>query len=292
MRSTITTTTTTTTTTALRHLAASPLVLLYTVLTSGSLVGFSPAGAQEVAELITDRPDQTESSVVVPRGSVQLELGWTMTQDQENGVRFESNEAPGTLLRIGLSDWVELRIGWVGLVNREVRVGGSTFSADGAGDGELAAKIYLRPERGSAPEVALLVGTSVPVGDDQFTSDRYDPSIRLLFSHSLGDHLDLGYNLGLAWGTDFGDENERSTLSSYLYTIALGIGLSERLGAFVEFFGEIPASASGGPAHSFDGGLTYLVRDNLQLDLAAGLGLSDAADDWFVGLGVTVRLPS
>lgn len=283
---------TTTATRAPGRFAASWLALLYTVLTSSLLFSLHPVGAQEVAELITDRPDQTESSVVVPRGSYQLELGWTLSRDQEDGVRFESNEAPGTLLRIGLSDRVELRVGWVGLVDQEVRLGSSTLSADGAGDGELGAKIYLRPERGSAPEIALLLGTSVPLGDEEFTSHRYDPSFRLLFSHSLSERLDLGYNFGVAFGTEPGAGGERSTLSNYVYTVALGIGLTERWGAFVEFFGEIPASASGGPSHSFDGGLTYLLRDNLQLDLAAGLGLSDAADDWFVGLGVSVRWPS
>jgi hypothetical protein len=33
------------------------------------------------------------------------------------------------------------------------------------------------------------------------------------------------------------------------------------------------------------------VRPNLQLDAAAGVGLSSAADDVFVGLGLSVRLP-
>ena len=89
-----------------------------------------------------------------------------------------------------------------------------------------------------------------------------------------------------------GDDGERDTLSNAFYTVALGFGLNDRLSAFVELYGDIPASASGGPANSFDGGFTYLVRDNLQLDLAGGVGVSDAADDWFVGLGLSLRLPS
>ena len=69
------------------------------------------------------------------------------------------------------------------------------------------------------------------------------------------------------------------------------MGLSERAGLFVEVFGDIPFNATGGPRNSFDGGLTFLIRDNLQIDGAAGVGLSDSADDWSVGLGITVRLP-
>ncbi len=44
-----------------------------------------------------------------------------------------------------------------------------------------------------------------------------------------------------------------------------------------------------GESGPIDGGFTYLVRDTLQLDVAAGVGLSDEADDWFVGIGVSAR---
>ena len=71
----------------------------------------------------------------------------------------------------------------------------------------------------------------------------------------------------------------------------MGMGVSDRVGAFVEVFGDIPLNANGGPKNSLDGGLTYLLRDNLQLDAAVGVGISDDADNWFVGLGITVRFP-
>lgn len=251
-----------------------------------------PSVAGEAPDLVTDRPDQTESSVVVPRGSYQLELGWTFIRDDEDGARAETHEVPGSLLRVGLSDMIELRIGWTGFVDSEVRFGRIEAGDDGAGDAELGAKIHLASERGSRPETAILLSTSVPVGDKAFTTDRFDPALRLAFSHTLSEGVGLGYNVGLAFESGVGDDGERDTLSNAFYTVALGFGLSDRLGAFVELFGDIPASASGGPANSFDGGFTYLVRDHLQLDLAGGIGLSDTADDWFVGLGLSLRLPN
>ena len=59
----------------------------------------------------------------------------------------------------------------------------------------------------------------------------------------------------------------------------------------MELFGESGGSAPGGPANAFDGGFTFLVRDNVQFDVAGGVGLSDGADDWFVGVGLSVRWP-
>ncbi|RMH21396.1 MAG: transporter [Acidobacteria bacterium] len=254
----------------------------------------SPAAAQEGAgELVTDRPDQTESSVVVPPGYVQIEAGWTFTRNDDGGARLEVHELPGTLVRIGVAERVELRIGWSGLVFEELRGRDLPFvlDQDGAGDAELGAKIYLGEERGARPEIALLVASSVPVGEDAFTTDAFDPSFRLSLAHTLSERLSLGYNLGMEWETGAGDDGRERTLGSAIYTLALGIGLSERWGAFVELFGTAPTSAAGGPANSFDGGFTYLIRDNMQLDVAGGVGLSDAADDWFVGVGFSVRVP-
>lgn len=248
------------------------------------------AARAEVPELVTDRPDQTESTEIVPVGWIQLEMGWTFARDDEDGVRTESDEVPGTLVRLGLAAGVELRVGWTGQVAEEIRSGGAQADVDGPGDAELGAKIRLRGG-GSGPAISALVATSVPVGDDAFTSDRYDPSLRLAFSQPLSARLGLTYNLGVAWASEPGADGEPTTGSSYLYTVALGTGLSDRLGAFVEVFGEIPGSAPGTPKTSFDGGFTFLVRDHLQLDLAGGVGLSEAAEDWFVGVGLSARLP-
>ncbi len=156
------------------------------------------ASADDAPELITDRPDQTESAAVVPEGSVQLEVGWTFTRDDEDGVRVETHEVPATLVRICLAERVELRVGWTGYVSQEVRFRNFAVDADGAGDAELGAKIHFKEERGASPEIALLLGTSVPIGDDELTSDRFHPSFRLSLSHTLNDRLSLGYNLGMA----------------------------------------------------------------------------------------------
>ena len=255
------------------------------------LLPLAPAAADDAADLVTDRPDQTESAVIVPPGTTQIELGWLFTRDDSGGVRTETHQVPGTLARISLAERVELRVGWSGYVTADVRFGRIEVDADGIGDADLGAKILLREEQGRTPQMALLVSTSVPVGDDELTSDRFDPQLRLAFSNTLSETVGLGYNVGLAFASEPGDDGEIHTLSSVFYTVALGFGLGDRLGAFVEVFGDFPASASGDSAHSFDGGFTYLVRDNVQLDLFAGLGLSDAADDWFLGLGISVRFP-
>jgi len=252
------------------------------------LAAGTSAAQQDVPELITDRPDQTESAVTVAPGFVQLEVGASFTHDGD--ADLDTFEAPGSLLRIGLVKRLELRIGWTGHVSQDVGAEG-LFDESGVGDAELGVKVRLRDEQGRRPEMALLLAGSLPVGEAAFTSDRVDPSFRLALAHTLGERLGLGYNVGVEWASEPGVGGGATTLSSYLYTVALGIGLSERTGAFVELFGTVPGSASGDPAHSFDGGFTFLLRPNVQLDVAGGVALTDEADDWFVGVGVSARWP-
>ncbi len=233
------------------------------------LVLFDAAPAWAQADLVTDRPDLTESAVTVEPGKIQIETGVLFTQDKSGGATSEVTEVLGTLLRIGLRDRLELRIGFDGLI--------SVPGASGLGDASLGAKVMLAEETANRPQVAVLVETSVPIGGEEFTSDDYAPSVRLALSKDFGDSLGIGLNIG----AEFPEDDE-----ILFYTLAAGVGIDDKNGVFFEVFGDSESS------HSFDVGWTYLAKSNLQFDVAAGVGLSDEAPDWFVGLGISVRLPN
>ncbi|HLE82947.1 MAG TPA: transporter [Thermoanaerobaculia bacterium] len=252
----------------------------------------TPAG-EPPGELVTDRPDQTESAAVVPPGYVQVETGVLFSRDEAGGEETETVEGPGTLVRIGLGSRTELRLGWDGWVREERELAGARGGsrADGPADAEVGAKMKLRDEAGRLAEAALLVGVSLPIGDDELTSDRLDPSLLLALAHTLSERLSLGYNAGVVWSSEVGDQGVRETYSHLVYTGALGVGLTDRLGAFAELFGEEPLDAPGGSVVSADGGFTWLLRPKLQLDAYAGAGLTEEAPDWFAGAGLSLRWP-
>ncbi len=232
-------------------------------------------GAQE---LVTDRPDQTESSVVVPPGLIQVESGWVLTENDEAGIERQTHQLPSTLLRIGILDNVELRLGMDGFFWENK--GGLRKS--GFGDIEIGTKIRVGCEKGWQPETALLASLSTSTDEKAL-----DPAFRAVFSHTLSDRLASGYNIGVSWST----VRDGNTLTDFNYTAALGIGLISEVSMFVEFFGDIPIGSSRSAAHSFDGGFTVLIRENIQLDLSGAIGLSEGAEDWFIGLGASLRLP-
>jgi hypothetical protein len=139
--------------------------------------------------------------------------------------------------------------------------------------------------------LALLAHLSLPVGEEDVGSPRADPSARLAASHTLGERVGLGWNLGWEAGSSRDAGGGTHTLTRWVYTAALGYELSDAWGIFVDVFGDLPASDEAKAAHSLDAGLTFLVSPRLQLDLAAGIGLDGDAPDRFLGAGVSVRLP-
>lgn len=244
------------------------LVCLLSALVWTSLVAI-PAWAQE--DLVTDRPDQTESAVTVAPGKVQIETGILYTRDEFRGESFDVTQTLGTLVRIGLDERLELRLGADGWI--------SSDGPDGLGDGSIGVKFLVAEETANSPQVAVLVQSSVPIGESGITSDDYAPAARLAFAKGFRN-FGLGFNLG----AEFPEDQE-----ILLYTLAAGIPLDEANGVFVEIFGD--DGGDGESAHSFDAGWTFLARANLQFDVAAGFGLSSSAPDWFAGVGFSVRLP-
>jgi hypothetical protein len=68
------------------------------------------------------------------------------------------------------------------------------------------------------------------------------------------------------------------------------VSLTERLGSYAEGFALVPDGAdTNRPQQYFNGGFTYLLTHDIQLDVRAGVGLNEAADDFFVGSGLSVR---
>jgi len=257
------------------------------LLLAGSLLLLSPGlTLANDSDWVTDRPDQTEGATVVGIGRTQLETGLIFSEGDSPGGDRKTTEIGGTLVRVGLWERVELRFIWDGWISE--RSAGVGADADGIGNSHVGAKWSLAHEEGKQPEIALLGSISIPTGDDQVASDRMDPAFRFSFSNTLSDTISIGYNAGLAWESTMDAGGERDQLSNYEYTLVLGTAHSERLGSFVEFFGEAPASANGSPANSINGGVTYRIRHHVQLDLSTGIGLSDAADDWFIASGVSI----
>ena len=189
-------------------------------------------------------------------------------------VRTRSHSFPELLARIGLlADWFELRIAWNNASLHEA-FDPVSRTVSGSEDLYLGVKLMLTSQYGIWPEMALMPQMTVPTGHEE------------LYGWDINDFLSFAGstqgNLGI---DDAGDD-----YFEFAQSLTIGYSLTEKLGAYTEWFMLTPAgSIAARTQHYLDGGFTYSVTNNLQLDIRGGLGLSQASDDFFVGSGLVVR---
>ena len=177
-------------------------------------------------DIITDRPDQTESAVVVGEKKIQIESG-VLNQQETDGERRLS--APINLFRYGISKKVELRLNLEH--SEEINYGIESI--------EIGSKINLNKNQNSLTKVGFLSHLLLPKKDENLGIMNL-----ISISHDQVENLSIGYNLGYTYFF-----NKSGFLK---YSIALGTGISKKIGFFLETYGEIEKSKI--PRSNFDSG--------------------------------------
>lgn len=236
--------------------------------------------------LESDRPDFTQSSRTVGLRRVQVEMGYTYIRDSTSILDRTAHSFPETLLRVGmLAEWFELRVGWNYGVNLNQ---GNIVSAvfDGSQDLYVGAKLALTEQDGWLPEMALLPQMSLPTGHGDLTDDAVEPGVNWLYRWDVNDFVAICGSTQVNKNRDL----PRAYYADFAQSALLDYTLTDKLEGFTEWFAFFPAGATVAlPQQYFDGGLTYHVHANFQLDIRAGVGLNQAADDYFTGAGAVLR---
>ncbi len=245
------------------------MVVSKNIILIGFLLLMSKTFSQEI---VTDRPDQTESSVTVGKNDFQIESG-VLYKKSDNSISFFG---PSTLLRYGFTNGVELRFV---SQSESTKIGleGGDISYSGFNDLEFGAKIQLLKKETINTEMAFLSHVIIPTAKENLTSNRVGVVNKLSISHEISDKIGLGYNIGYDY---VGQQN------SLTYSAALGFQLSNSIGFYVEPYGEW--GESNNFESNFDVGFSYFVNDNFQLDASYGVGLNN--DMQYLSVGFSWRI--
>ncbi len=240
--------------------------------------------AQEEPDLITDRPDQTESAVVIPAWRLQIETGFSREWVSNGSDSYDKNNRFGsTLLRYGLFDFMEFRLGSDMLNNQSKLPAGAPRDDFGVSPIGIGFKFALVKESGWIPDIALLTSWQIPnTGNKVYSSDKWQHSFVFSFAHTLSERWGLGYNLGYEFEGSF-------DVSAFKYSLVGGYSIAERWGAFIELYGS-KLSSNPWDLRS-DAGITFLLLPNLQLDMSGGVGITDVSPIGFISLGLSWRIP-
>ena len=245
-----------------------------------------PASGEEEEDpgIVTDRPDFTEASSTVGRGTLQLETGYTYVLGGSGASRSVQHSCPEALFRYGVvADWLELRAAW----NYSVETAGPGAKS-GADDLYLGTKLGLTAQDSYLPEMAVILQATFPTGANAFSSDAVLPGANWLYGWDINEFIATGGSTQVNAAID-GESGDRYAEIAQSWTV--NYTLAERVGAYTEWFAFVPYAAdSAATEHYADGGFTFRPTKNVQWDVRGGVGLNDAAADYFAGVGLSLRL--
>jgi hypothetical protein len=257
-----------------------PLALSCILLAGLSSVGFAQSAKEP--DIVTDRPDITESSLVVPADTLVIENGFTWTRDHGKGILDLSE----SLVRFGLGYRTELRLVapnyFHNLFDNPSNKLGGRGSTSGFDDASLGVKEQIGPLPGGI-DLAVIVAVSFPTGARDVTTHGVDPVIKLPWSRELKHGWSFGGMQSLFYQTVDGRRNPTWEPTFYLER-----EITKRSDGFVEYGGDFPHA--GGSRQVIHFGAAYRVTPKQQIDFHFGFGLSSAAPKYFVAGGYSIQI--
>ncbi|HZE54425.1 MAG TPA: transporter [Bradyrhizobium sp.] len=223
-------------------------------------------------EIATDRPDVTNSSLVVPTGSLQ----------NENGINFSARDGGRTIdgtnsrWRLGIAPCLELLVDLPTRFENIKAPGVSGFS-----NITPAVKWQVSPLPGKV-DVSLVAGIGLPTGSIDIAGHGAQPYLQMPWSWELHDGWGLSGML-----TEFFRPAELKTKRITETTFVIERKVAEKASLFVEYVGDYPINA--GPSQLFNSGGVYRLSPTQQVDFHVAFGLNHNAPSYIVGIGYSFR---
>lgn len=251
------------------------------------------AEKSEPDEIETDRDSFTPATTIAGRRRLIAEYAYSFVDNR--GIK-ETHSVPELILRYGLTDRIELRLGW----NYEVGGAGNATSGVDASDDDATrgrsrldreyklaygAKIRLTDQSRWVPQSALIVQGFSPTGGSSGASTA---------SQLIATYV-AGWQLANRWKFDtavrYGTASEEGDhYHVWAPSVVLRVPVGEKLAAHIEYFGLFTSgSAQNTTKHFVSPGLHYLVTPNFEVGFRLGWGLNDQSARFFSNVGVGWR---
>lgn len=248
----------------------------------------NPTPRELMRDLSTDRPDQTESPHTVDAGHWQLEMDFFIhTRDHETrdgaDVRVRDWSVAPLNLKLGLTNQVDLQLMVDPYVRSrtEDRVAGTVDRASGMGDVTTRLKVNLWGNDHGATAFAIMPFVKWPLSASDVRNGETEGGVMFILGFELPD----GWSSAVMTEVDFVSDGDGGHDTEWLNTITFARSLTDRVGFYVEFVavtGDAPGFDWQG---QLDGGFTYALSDDAQLDFGCNFGVTRSAPDYqpFVG---------
>lgn len=232
----------------------------------------------QVQEMTTDRPDQSNTPVLIPKGALQIETGVIIEKDNREGRNCINYAYNNTLIKFGVNDNFEGRLafGYLGVK----QIADETSVQKGLAPITLGVKIKLVDQNGLWPQMGLISNVTLKTGAEYFKPPFTCTDITFALLQTLNKWY-ITYNAGVKWNGDTPEAN-------WLYAISAEYNITNKLSMFIESYGFFPEAHRAD--HRMDAGVTFKIYPRLQLDASGGIGLSSSSPKFFISTGFSIRL--
>lgn len=252
-----------------------------------ALVCGTTAAAEATHELHTDRDAFTPATTTIEAGQRVLEASYAWIDNRGTPA---TNSFPELLVRLGMTERVELRLG----VNYEQGSGGSVVSAVEVGEGligeELESesnvlygiKVFLTEQVDWVPRSSVIVEGFTPMSGDVWGTEptvtsvwgwelprewRFDAALRYVFADSTAGRFD-----------------------KWVPSAVLRMPVTHRWEVHAEWFGAWSDGLADDTVRPFVGpGTHYMITPNFEVGCRMGWGLTRDAAGYFVDSGIGWR---
>ena len=244
-----------------------------------ALVALGPTGVHAETcpttrdEIATDRPDVTNSSLVVPTGSLQNENGVNFSMRDDGRIIDGTNSR----WRLGVAPCLELLVDLPTYFANVQRPGNSGFS-----DVAPAVKWQISPIPGKV-DLSAVFGVALPTGAAAIAGRGAQPYLQFPWSWELHG----GWSINGMF-TEFFRPADLTTKRITETTFVLEKKLAEGFSVFTEYVGEYPEGA--GPSLLLNSGAIYHMTRLQQVDFHIAFGLNHNAPSYIFGVGYSFRL--
>ncbi|WP_034588609.1 MULTISPECIES: transporter [Acinetobacter] len=247
-----------------------------TTLKTLGLVMLAGASMQAfAADFAFDRPGTGFSTTTTPVGQLAWEQGLPSATYRESGDVHTTTLNADMLLRTGLTDSLELQMGWDGPSWAKVREHGVKVEDDGLGDVSIGLKkaINLDDEKLS---MAVLAEAVIATGNQGFSNDEDIYSLSSAVAYQYSDLINTSITMRYEWQDDQWAVQAVPTLE---YKI------TDKLSGFSEFV--YRKAESQDYEYGLGSGVMYALNDRVQLDASVDVDLNGSDKSYKSGLGVS-----
>jgi hypothetical protein len=234
--------------------------------------------------LEADRDAFTPATTTVGKGIKLLESSYAYIDNRHDA---DIHSLPETLLRYGLTDRIELRVGF----NYEAGGGGNVVTANESSEGLIGrgvedesymlygAKIGMTRQRGWIPESSFILEGFTPTGG-------HESATKPVVTYTAGWKFQGGWELDSAIRYAMGNEHEHGIFARWAPSVVLRYSATEKLQVHLEYFGVYTEGLELDTSRAFlSPGGRYLITPNFELGLRVGWGISYDAAYSFVNTG-------